>query len=379
MSDGDARIAELAARLWPTRVSNEDGDLLRACLAPPAEASEAWRRCLERVALGSRSAASGGAVFSTTVRALLPLLADRLALFDAPAPAWLASQLRAARTIEAHRNQALREIAGAILASPEVARHGPLVLDGLAVAESVWPEPALRHTSEVTLLLSSPRAAIRAARALARAGLVAGPPRGDRVGSAVRLRHPSGMPVILHGGACSAPLPLVSHERLAAHGVTGEVDGVSVLHGSASLCFARTAVAASRRAAGSSLLWLADAVFLLRRAADEIADSELAKREPLLALLAAQLARRAVDVDPALGGNRSVARLLSPPAAADTPANLLAAVAALRGLRQAMGAIPGRWAKLGWLCRLGPPLLATRLRRRLTSRASAALVWPQGM
>lgn len=370
----------LTRQLRTPEVTIEESDVLRACLAAPAEASEAWRRGLDRLARRPVPASRAEPAFPRTVHALLPLLADRLALFETPVSADLVSQLRAARTLELARNEALRAIAGVVLAHPAIASRRPVLLGGLVLAQGVWPEPLLRHTSRLAVLLPSPRAATRAATALAEAGLVAAPRRGDWGGTAMRLRHPSGMPVILHGGACSTWAPHLSYERLAAHAVAGVVDGVDVLQSRPSACFTLTAIAALRQPAGSSLLWLADAVFLLRRTAGEIAESELATGGPLLARLAAtQLAARAAEIDPALAADPAVGRVLSLVSAAEAPGNLMAAVAALRGLRRATAVVPGRWARLGWLCRFAPPVLAARLRRRLVFHRFAARPSFQGM
>ena len=367
----------LAHEFRPPEVSSEEADLLRACVALPVEADEAWRRCVDRLILKSQRASSDEPVFPPTVRALLPLLVDRRTPSETPLPAGLASRLRAARTIELHRNEALRAIAATVLGHPDVARGRPLLLGGVALADGVWPEPRLRHTSRLDVLLPSARAARQAGMALAEAGLVGAPRRGDWVGAAMRLRHPSGMAVILHGGVYSALVFRLSYDRLMAQAVAGVVNGVEVLRCGPSACFTLTTIAALRHSAGASLLWLADAVFLLRRAADEIADGELASGGPLVARLAArQVVCRAAEIDSALTTDPAVARLANPSLAAATPESLMAA---LRRLRQAVAAVPGRRARLGWLYRLVPPHLATRLRRRLASGRVTARPPYQGM
>lgn len=141
-----------------------------------------------------------------------------------------------------------------------------LLLKGAALGETVYSEPALRHSHDIDLLVQTVDLG-RAAGALARAGFVAG---GDRLRSSdeVVYAHRSALPVRLHTklfrlrhytvdleGLWSRKRPLrAAGER--AHGLS-PADNVLHTLGHASYCPSR-----------STLLWACDCWLILDATSD---------------------------------------------------------------------------------------------------------------
>jgi hypothetical protein len=331
-----------AGALQPPDVTTHERDLLRCCLLPPAEAVLAWQNLTGQ----------GDPEIPASLQPLLGLLGERVTPAGIRPAEPLAGRLRAAQVIEQQRNEALREIAAHIAGLPALAALRPLIVGGLASAMLAWPQPMLRHTSRIALLLPSARAAIDAARILT-SGSEFTIERGGRwTGSALRLSHRSGMPLLLHGGYCAAPAWGMDHARLASRAVPGRVMEHDVVLGDRQSCLALAALdGLKKREEGASLLWLADAVFLLR----QLGENERALYLPPAVIL--PLIRRAAEIDPALQLQND----------AVSPDEVVGAIAALHGMPAALA--PMRAARrLFWFCRLAPRAIAGGVRDRLRPR-----------
>ena len=120
---------------------------LLACLAPPPVALAAWRRWR-----AVQSPVEGLAGANAGLRGLAAGLATSLfaagARLDRSDAAWL----RAALLHEQRRSDRYREILAEVLATLHAAAVPFLLARGAAVAETILPQPWLRHCHDVDLL-----------------------------------------------------------------------------------------------------------------------------------------------------------------------------------------------------------------------------------
>src|SRR4051794_27310273 len=122
-------------------------DVLRACLWEGPEAGAAWERW--RAGLDDPADTFRGP--RARLRELGPLL-DAAVRRDGGEPGTreMATALRAAGAREELRAASLRTA----LAEALGAREAPVVLKGAALAEAAYPEPGLRHTHDLDLLVA---------------------------------------------------------------------------------------------------------------------------------------------------------------------------------------------------------------------------------
>ncbi len=177
---------ELFAERFP---SPDEGDLLRACLAPPEAARRALARWLAGGPPEARLEAAGGAL-----RRLLPLLATRIPPAEAGV---LRPLLSAAALKEELRAARVQAVADALHAAFDEAGLPALVSNGLGLVGTLY-RPRARHVHDLDLLLAPedlPAALALCAR------------HGWRRTGAGRLVHRSGLPLCLHSRLHPAPLP----------------------------------------------------------------------------------------------------------------------------------------------------------------------------
>jgi len=352
-----ASQAGLVALLRPPALSVEELDFVSVAVAPPEIATEAWRRCRARLETASSSTSAEATLFPERIRDLLPLIAERTTELGAPMPPWLASKLKAARLLETTRQQALLALTAEILSNPAMRGADPILLGGLGFAQTAYRSPMLRHTSSLVFLLPSFALAREAAQSLVVGGLLRDDGQGQ--GGTIRLRHASGMPVTLHGGACPAPADGFTYARLRATAARGEANGVTLLRADGVEALRLLAIGVARLPAGASLLWLADAVLAARLAAG----SGVAPENGLLPRLMAELAAQVMSVDPEAGLRLSQAGFAGESVAELSEWGLLAAAVALRGLRRALAAAPDGRTRVRWMLRYGPQAGMRRLER----------------
>lgn len=130
-------------------MTQSERDLVLLCAGPPGERPAAWARWIAAL----RQPEGAAEPYPAHWRDLLPLAALRQREAALAGPDWLLSRLRAAALIEERRLVAVEDTAAAILASPVIAAHEPLMLGGLGLGQTVYPDPATRHTGIIALLL----------------------------------------------------------------------------------------------------------------------------------------------------------------------------------------------------------------------------------
>lgn len=176
---------DLLSGILPTATTSA---FLRACLAPPPLAREAWQRWRSRWVPAMGLVGADG-----DLRGLSALLANSIltagAVLDHSDETWL----RVALLHEQRRSRRYRQILAEVLATLTRAGVPFLLARGAALAETVLPEPWLRHCHDIDLLVAEEHLAA-ADEALTPLGLrqqpLPGPSRS--------YLHPRLLPIRLH-------------------------------------------------------------------------------------------------------------------------------------------------------------------------------------
>jgi hypothetical protein len=258
--------------------------LLRAILLSGDPATDAWdcwrghRGDVRRALVGDDR---------IWIKRLLALLWDSVGHRRLPADRGLRTFLKMAYMAEAVRTDFCRRQGRAVLR--ELARDGlaPIVIRGFAFSETVYDEACLRHCHDIDLFLAEDGTR-RAQATLSRLGFTV---RGQTAADRVRLAHPSGWEVILHGtlfpADVDARLETDALERCEHRPIAGTPSRVlapvdALLHACAH---------ASCDAVLPSPMWICDLWFLLTRRRDDdwSAAAEMARRGHLEAALSRAL------------------------------------------------------------------------------------------
>lgn len=271
----------LAGALGASLPNEDQTRLLRAALWPLPRARPellAWQAEQDRPTAAIARPIGGG-------RLLAPLIARTLMPDPAGVDGRLLTYLRTAVVREELRTAEYRRIATTVLAALAHAEVPFLALKGAALGETVYPDPHLRHSRDIDVLVRR-RDFERAARAVATAGFApdgtGGPPNG-LLGHQV---HETGLPLVLHTGLFFFPrwnVPLddvwARSEERALLGVPARVLGPSdqLLH----VC-AHAMTGVHR----NGLLWACDAWLVAARRRDLDWDALLERGERMRAGLA---------------------------------------------------------------------------------------------
>jgi len=226
--------------------------LLQSCLLPGDAARASWEEWLRKT---SRTKAALQDV-KTGFRRLLALLGYRLRQNRIEVDPEVRVYLRAARVREQLRSEGVRELCRRTLGALAAADAPAIVLRGVMAAETLYPDPALRHCHDLDLMIGL-EYMDAAALALEAAGF-------SRQTARV-WRHSSGFPVsiqhtLFRVAALNEGLPDPAAEAMAGTiaGVPAKLlcPAVNLLH----FC-AHAATTGSH----VSPNWAADACFLLER------------------------------------------------------------------------------------------------------------------
>ncbi len=230
--------------------------LLRAALEGDAasrnEAFEAWK---DRSGGTPQALATG----PHAARALAPLLWAAIRDLPEIVPTALGTYLRAAASRAQNRSALYAAILQELLDALG-SRHIPfIVLKGAALAWSVYPAPWQRHCHDIDLLV--PRT--RRAEALDTAESVAFLGRRETAEGA-EASHPSGLPLVLHDAPYLASLHNREMEAIWGRAATATVAGRPVRVMAPEDALLHTLLHAACGSRRNGLLWVSDAVFLLR-------------------------------------------------------------------------------------------------------------------
>lgn len=253
-----AGAVESLALLCPTP---EETDLLRACVCADDSARAGWTRWLQAVGDFEPAVRSN----RSSIKSLLPTLHHGMRRSGASTTTDISAVLHSAALAERRRYDAYRAIAARAFSA---LAHGGvpfLVLRGAALAVSAYPDPTLRHSHDVDLLIES-SARARAIAQLRDAGFVAAA-QPLTLGTVV-MQDASGLPVALHNRLYRMAYytPPVEQIRLRAQPVN--VGGVSVLTLAPADHLVHVCGHASCCASRDGLKWVVDAWYLIARHPD---------------------------------------------------------------------------------------------------------------
>lgn len=184
------RRRQLVTSVFP---GESDTHLLRAALCQGAAARDAWQRWTETAGDPVRALGKD----PRHVKALVPLLFANLRAQGVEVPPALATYARAAHLTETIRMRAYLRECGPVLERLDAEGVQHVVLKGAAFAETLYPEPALRHAHDFDVLVR-PEDAHRAAGALIGSGFQSGGPLDEGFHHLAPLTSATGFVVELH-------------------------------------------------------------------------------------------------------------------------------------------------------------------------------------
>jgi hypothetical protein len=255
-----SRLERMTAPLARQLPDAQETALLHACLARGARAERAWNDCVESLGRAGRRQDPGSALARFNV--LLPLLSWNLQRNRIRVSGRLGTCLRAAAVTEELRWQKYSSICRPALDTLRAAGIPYIVLKAAAFCESVYPSPALRHGSDIDLLLRHDDLPA-AVEALRRQGWNQEPERvPPSTTHAPPLVHASRLPLELHHRLL-IPYYTLPYETLWSRSEAGLATGVParVLCAADALVY----VCAHAMLGGRILHWVPDAWFIVER------------------------------------------------------------------------------------------------------------------
>lgn len=233
----------------------DDTLLLRACLLDAEAAGQSWVAWCQRV--GAPRAFFERNI--TGLKGLLPFVQFSLQSRRIEADKSFATYLRAARLREELRLKIIREVVAEVLGGFSRCGMSPVLLRGYPLAETIYPEPCLRHCHGLHILVPDVGEAIRAVG-----------PKFTRVArpmfaaEGALLKHSSRLPVAIYSRLVPIPggdrLTALARKRtIAAEFVAGDAHRLAAADALVDIC-ASAALSPGR----SNLRWIVDAMLLLR-------------------------------------------------------------------------------------------------------------------
>jgi hypothetical protein len=351
--------AECLELLAPTP---EEVDLLRTCLWRGPAAYAAWGRWQRTV--GDPLTAFQRDV--SGVKALLPLLHRGLQGSDTNvATSAVRHALGAAYARETVRWQAYAAVCARAFDPLAAARIAFLVLKGAALAVSVYPKPAMRHSHDIDVLIDAGDVD-RAAAVLQTAGFAPARHFGPPAARSMRLVSPEQVPIELHTRPYRLPYYATAGRGMWDRATRCEVAGMHVRTPSAADHLVYVCGQACCSASRDALKWVADAWFLAQDRNLEWSMVAQIAEENRLALPLSVMLQVLADRFEAPVPTTVLARLATAAAAADRCAQQIAIAGLragrrgrLRDLFRATSTWRGRMALACWL--LAPSPTALRL------------------
>jgi hypothetical protein len=236
--------------------------LLRAALFR----GEAGRRSLAAVAPELERPQLLPSPQRVALRTLSPLLEARAAGAEG-APHFGADSLRVLRMAAARervRYETVRRLARGLLASLTDRGVDAILLRGIVLAETVYPEPFRRHTHDLDLFVP-PSGMQRAEDAARAAGFTERADDPDRLPGGTRLVHPSGLPVEIHSSLFLDPYYAAELPGMSGRAERRALLGESVRTLGAADQLLHICGGASQSPVRGSLRWVTDAWLLIDR------------------------------------------------------------------------------------------------------------------
>jgi len=204
--------------LWPGHVP-----VLRACLLDDQAGRDAWHE----LTAGDRDLKGIFRDLPTPFKGLLPLLCAAARRCGADLADRDRTYLNTAYAREEHRIAAYSRISRTVLRRLEPVAGGPIVIDGSALAETLYAVPFERHSHDIHLLFADREALSAAVDGLREDGLGAGVAAPGEETTTVRLPHPSGLSVVLSRRLFESAMHTLPAADLWGHAESRAVDGVA--------------------------------------------------------------------------------------------------------------------------------------------------------
>ena len=239
----------------------EETLLLRVCLSPGESARAAWRRWRNRRRMPGKAL-----LRHNSFKKLRPLLFSAVQCHSLEIDKEALTYLRTAYLKEELRDAAVRRICREVLLSLEKEGLAPILLKGMALAETVYGNPVLRHCHDIDILLPDEQLS-RPAGVLSSLGFrVCSAPQSQS--RHLRMLQDSGLPLEFHSNLFEVPYYQMPVSEIRARGLSQAIVGVktriltpddNLLHvcGHASYSHKR-----------QSLRWVTDAWFIISRHPD---------------------------------------------------------------------------------------------------------------
>jgi Uncharacterised nucleotidyltransferase len=251
-------LSEALSFLLPTP---EETLLLRVCLTPGESARDGWRQWRNR-----RNMSGKALLRNSSFRKLRPLLFNAVQSHSLEIDKEGLTYLRTAYLKEELRDAAVRRICREVLLLLEKKRLAPILLKGIALAETVYGNPVLRHCHDIDILLTDDELS-RPADFL--------PSLGFRTCSApdsqsrhLRMVQESGLPLEFHSSLFEVPYyeMLISEIRARSRSQVIGVVTAQILTPADNLL--HVCGHASYSGKRQSLRWVSDAWFIIDRHPD---------------------------------------------------------------------------------------------------------------
>ena len=261
------RLPPLADTLGFMLPDAQDTLLLRACLGDGAIAARAWQAWLAPI-----PDLPTVLVERPRTRRFLPLLSHALCSQSITVTEPALSILRAATLWEERRAVQLRPILTQVLATLRETGADVLLLKGVALAETVYPQFRLRHCHDLDLLVE-PEALPAAREALLATGFQRMAVAGQvRDGPTLALQHEGGLPVNLHTTLWSSQAPDRLLADLQRRATTIAIDSQSARILAPMDMLLHICGHAGIGAGPGNWTWIVDAAMILRRHAASVED-----------------------------------------------------------------------------------------------------------
>ena len=248
-------LSESLSLLLPTP---EETLLLRVCLSPCESARDTWSQWQ------SWSDISGKALLrNRAARKLRPLLFNAVQSHNLEIDKEGLTYLRTAYLKEELRDAAVRRICREVLVLLQKERFAPIVLKGLALAETVYGKPVLRHCHDIDILLPDDELS-RPAGFLASLGFrTCSAP--DSQSRHLRMIQESGLPLEFHSRLFEVPHYQMLDSEIRARTRSQVIAAVPVHILTPADSLLHVCGHASYSSKRESLRWVTDAWFIINR------------------------------------------------------------------------------------------------------------------
>jgi hypothetical protein len=251
-------LSEALSLLLPT---SEETLLLRVCLSPGDSARDAWSQWRNL-----RNMSGKELLRSSSIRKLRPLLCNAVQSQSLEIDKEGFTYLRTAYLKEELRDAAVRRVCREVLLMLEKERLAPILLKGIALAESVYGNPVLRHCHDIDILLPDEELS-RPAGFLHSLGFrTCSAP--DSKSRHLRMLQDSGLPLEFHSRLFEVPFYQLPISEIRARNRSQVIAGVTahILTPADSLLHVCGHASYSHKR--QSLRWVSDAQFIICRHPD---------------------------------------------------------------------------------------------------------------